>query len=513
MSDDAIRRYERELAEDPQSRAFAPLAEAHRKAGHLEEAIRVARAGLEAHPGYSGGLVVLGRALYEKGELDNAAEILQKAVSETPESYLGQKFLGKVLLDKGENKGALKALGAANLLSPEDEEVARLLDEVRSKAASPPTMEYEGRLTDPGEEAQIVTYEQKPTTVDGVELPPLPAGGDEGVFSFSSDGTVDPVEITPAPVTEGVGPADSGMSDISMDEFEVEDMNATVIDEEEFEQAMHVESLGELGPEAAAFILEGEGVEEDPTVGLSPENEVFTLEDVSEVVAPPEDPASFPAGPIVTEPVTAPPAVPSADFPTQRAPEAVPPPDPPHAGLSDTGPGAGPVNGEVPWAQKGPASPGVEPAPAPPITQEREPGPGQSASPPYPSPVSENIPVSGAQHYSQAPEPLPPEPLPHETAAEEQFSTETLADLYAQQGLVDKAAGIYRQILNQAPDNETVRLKLDALGAQTRPEEGTLQQVQPQEDVQPVSDENHGNGSTLSVLEGWLENAERIKRQ
>ena len=128
MSDDAIGRYEKELAEDPQSRAFAPLAEAYRKAGRLDDAINTARVGLEVHPGYSAGLVVLGRALYEKGELDNAAETLQTAVNESPENYLGQKFLGKVLIDKGENKGALRALESANLLSPEDEEVVRLLD-------------------------------------------------------------------------------------------------------------------------------------------------------------------------------------------------------------------------------------------------------------------------------------------------------------------------------------------------------------------------------------------------
>ena len=52
MSDDAIQRYEQTLLEDPQSRAFAPLAEVHRKAGRLDDAINVARAGLELNPGY-----------------------------------------------------------------------------------------------------------------------------------------------------------------------------------------------------------------------------------------------------------------------------------------------------------------------------------------------------------------------------------------------------------------------------------------------------------------------------
>ena len=94
MSEQDIQKYEKMLEEDPHSRAFAPLAEAYRKAGNLEDAIRVAEAGLEVHPEYTGGLVVLGRTLYEKKEFDRAAEVLKKAVTETPESYLGQKFLG-----------------------------------------------------------------------------------------------------------------------------------------------------------------------------------------------------------------------------------------------------------------------------------------------------------------------------------------------------------------------------------------------------------------------------------
>ena len=43
------------------------------------------------------------------------------------------------------------------------------------------------------------------------------------------------------------------------------------------------------------------------------------------------------------------------------------------------------------------------------------------------------------------------------------ISTETLADLYAQQGLTDKALEIYRQILQERPENEIIGLKIMAL--------------------------------------------------
>jgi tetratricopeptide (TPR) repeat protein len=44
------------------------------------------------------------------------------------------------------------------------------------------------------------------------------------------------------------------------------------------------------------------------------------------------------------------------------------------------------------------------------------------------------------------------------------FATETLADLYASQGLTDQAASIYRQLLDEQPFNERVRGKLSAFG-------------------------------------------------
>ena len=466
MSDDAVARYKQMLDEDPKSRAFAPLAEVHRKAGRLEEAIKVARAGLDVHPGYSGGLVVLGRALYEKGELDNAVEILQKAVTETPESYLGQKFLGKVLMDKGENKGALVALEAANLLSPEDEEVSRLFDEVKSKATSPDTMDYMEKEAEAGEKAQIVTYEQKPTTVDGVELSPLPGGEIVDTYSFSGGGTDDPADVTPVVVEEEIPSADTNGSWTNAVEMAEEDMTATVIEEEEVEQAMEIESLDELGPEAAAFIQEGEGFAEGSMEDLPDEESGAVGEMMEEVVVELEE---VPFSPVAPPVETAAAEVPGAQVQPVPEPEPEPAPEP------------------VP-----------EPAPIPEPVPAPEPAPVQAPEPELPSAASE--------------------PPPQDTSREEQFSTETLADLYAQQGLIEKATNIYRQILDQAPDNETVKLKLDALEAQTppahppEPAPEPVPEPPPAAPVQPQPPQKDENEDKLNVLEGLLENVERIKR-
>lgn len=556
MSDDVIQRYEQELADDPQSRVFAPLAEAYRKAGRLEDAINVARTGLDVHPGYSAGLVVLGRALYEKGELDNAAEILQSAVSDNPENYLGQKFLGKVLMDKGENPGAMKAFEAANFISPEDEEVTRLLEEVKGKIAAPKAMKYEAEEMGSDEDAQIVTYEQKPTTVDGIELPPLPPDADEDTFSFSGGGTADPVDLAPVPVIgEETVTADTDIAEIAIEEIDAEDMTATVIDEEEVEQTMAIESLDELGPEAAAFIQEGEDIVvesvDDPlhAVPGTAQNEDFIVE-IEDIPSPPADfdlepaagkppdiqemPVSSPAPDPVPEPVSAPVSEPGTAPPpaqTVQPPRPETEPEPATAPVSDPAAAPPPVEfvQPAPQLETGPetvSAPVFEPVGGPPPAQTVQPPPQSELEPdllsePIMEPVQgldedriePGVPATGP---ASTPEPFPAtpppsdEPFSQDAGREDQFSTETLADLYAQQGLTEKAVSMYRQILESTPDNEAVKLKLGALENKQPVDEAIRQEVLTEAEVERPRQDNAEDA--LNVLEGMLDNLERIKR-
>ena len=66
------------LVEDPNSRVFAPLAEAYRKSGMLDEAIQVCLEGLKIHPTYISGRVALARAYYEEKMLGEAKEEFEK---------------------------------------------------------------------------------------------------------------------------------------------------------------------------------------------------------------------------------------------------------------------------------------------------------------------------------------------------------------------------------------------------------------------------------------------------
>ncbi len=60
-----IAELESELARDPSPRIFAPLAEAYRLSGRLDDALETARLGIEAHPDHVAIHIVLARAILD----------------------------------------------------------------------------------------------------------------------------------------------------------------------------------------------------------------------------------------------------------------------------------------------------------------------------------------------------------------------------------------------------------------------------------------------------------------
>ena len=76
---DDIRRGSDELAADPGSLAYAALAEALRQQGDLAGAERIARRGIERHPGHAPGLVVLARIAEGRGDRQAAGEWWERA--------------------------------------------------------------------------------------------------------------------------------------------------------------------------------------------------------------------------------------------------------------------------------------------------------------------------------------------------------------------------------------------------------------------------------------------------
>ena len=127
---DYLRRYQ----ENPRSRVFAPLAEAYRKAGLVDEAVEIAREGLKVHPNFVGGRVALARALFEKRQYEQVVDELQPVIRDVPDNLVAQRLIAESSLILGRVSQALDSYKMLLYFSPEDTELARVVQELESQS-------------------------------------------------------------------------------------------------------------------------------------------------------------------------------------------------------------------------------------------------------------------------------------------------------------------------------------------------------------------------------------------
>ena len=130
-----ITELKKKLEENPDSLAFAPLADAYRKQGNLAEALQVCRKGLEKHPNNTSGRVVLGRVYREQGKADAAVSEFKKVLELDPENLMAHSFLGSVYLEKGDHQAAIEEYQKILTLNPDDEETQTALKQAIENAA------------------------------------------------------------------------------------------------------------------------------------------------------------------------------------------------------------------------------------------------------------------------------------------------------------------------------------------------------------------------------------------
>lgn len=110
------------------------------------------------------------------------------------------------------------------------------------------------------------------------------------------------------------------------------------------------------------------------------------------------------------------------------------------------------------------------------------------AAPPMSEPVAE---AEAGDVFAPSEEPSFPGFVPPPPPDADDFAkTITMADLYAQQGLVDEARDIYEDILMRDPSNHSVRAKLEALStaALPEPEPEPEPEWEPEPEPEPVAE-------------------------
>ena len=160
-----IYHYLQRYQEDPASRVFAPLAEAYRKAGLLDEAIEICRDGLRIHPHFIGGRVALARSLFDKSQYGEVIKELEPVVLDAPDNLVAQKLLAESYLILGKVAQSLSAYKVLLFFMPQDREIAKMVQEIETKA-------YEdGVLVLQNEPVQLKSYSVR-GAVDAISQDP-----------------------------------------------------------------------------------------------------------------------------------------------------------------------------------------------------------------------------------------------------------------------------------------------------------------------------------------------------
>ncbi|MEO7502785.1 MAG: tetratricopeptide repeat protein, partial [Gemmatimonadaceae bacterium] len=142
-------------------RYFAPLANEYRKAGDPEQAIAICRAHLAQQPGHMSGHVVYGQALYDAGRMDEAAVVFQQALALDPENIIVLRHLGDIARQRGDVAEARSWYSRALDGDPHDAEIAAYLAELTEPLTTAPQEQPEAEAQPQPEEVA----EQQPELV------------------------------------------------------------------------------------------------------------------------------------------------------------------------------------------------------------------------------------------------------------------------------------------------------------------------------------------------------------
>lgn len=126
-------RYDR----SPDSRIFAPLADAYRKSGEVDKAIELCEKGLEGYPDYASAHVILGKCFYDKGATERSRAEFERVIEIDPENMVALKFMGDILMSEGDRDASISCYRRILAIDPTNDEVSGKLkgleDEFRER--------------------------------------------------------------------------------------------------------------------------------------------------------------------------------------------------------------------------------------------------------------------------------------------------------------------------------------------------------------------------------------------
>jgi predicted regulator of Ras-like GTPase activity (Roadblock/LC7/MglB family) len=141
-----LQRWSQEVARDPSSPAFVPLARAYRKQGRREAALRLCLRGLEHNPTNVEGHGLLAMLYFESGERSKAYDEWSMVMRLEPDHFEALRGMGFYHLEQGDDTAALRHLQRAAAQRPHDlsvQEALKLISERNQPQPAPDLMPWE----------------------------------------------------------------------------------------------------------------------------------------------------------------------------------------------------------------------------------------------------------------------------------------------------------------------------------------------------------------------------------
>ena len=433
--DELLKKFE----ENPR-RYFAPLANEYRKAGDVERAIQLCREHLPQQPGHMSGHIVFGQALFEAGQFDESRRVFTAALALDPENLIALRHLGDIARGEGDLGAARDWYKRVLDADPRNEEIAAQLASLDADSAPP------AHVGEPDATNDSVDFLAGVTPVERA----APAGADapRDTAAASEEREVEPAaEREEAPAEPAAAERRYGYTADTVtadDALEIEHIELEL-------DSLHA---GAAGAESSLGGLDGLETSRDELAlhGLELEggNTLGGLESPDADRQPRGDERG--ARDAVGEVTDA-----EREQRGARADAAAP--------------------GESPQAAGSAFDLLEETEPAPerqPSVAESEPAPVTAAASPHSlgdQPLGlesmEFVPPSRTeQHDPMEGHLLRDEPT--DAATQAAFVTETMAELYLQQGFRDEALAVYRQLLAHNPDDENLRDRVAQLESGSR---------------------------------------------
>lgn len=128
-----LQRWSDDVARDPASLAFVPLARAYRKQGRRDAALKLCLRGLEQHPTLVDGHSLLAMLYFESGQRAKAYDEWSMVLRLEPENFEALRGMGFFHLEQGDEASALRSLQRAAAIKPNDLTVHEALKIIHEK--------------------------------------------------------------------------------------------------------------------------------------------------------------------------------------------------------------------------------------------------------------------------------------------------------------------------------------------------------------------------------------------